>query len=275
MEESFKQSNKVERKSLTSLSVVNVGRQKCTPGYQWGPGVRDHYLIHYISEGRGTYTTGGQTYPLVAGDTFLATPDTEILYRADEEEPWTYSWVGFTGTDAPVILGRTDFSDTCPVLKGIPYGKALEDQLAQINAAFGNGFPHAVEMAGQLYLLLSIMVKNASHQRIEEKTSGQAENVRHAIDYISSRYSYNISIEEIAAYVGVSRGTLVRQFEEEVHISPKKYVDRFRIRRAADLLEKTDLPIASVAASVGYESGLYFSKVFKKIMHVTPSAYRK
>lgn len=275
MDKSFKESNKVQKKSLTSLSVVNVGKQKCTSGYLWGPGVRDHYLIHYISAGKGTYRTGGNTYELKAGDAFLAMPDTEICYQADTEDPWTYEWVGFTGTDTPVILARTDFSDIHPVLQQIPYGRDIEDQLAHINAAFGNGFPHAVEMAGQLYLLLSLFVRNAAQKKGGDISTDQANNVRHAIEYISSRYSYNISIEEIAAYVGVSRSTLARQFKNEIKTPPKEYLDRFRICRAAYLLENTNLPIASVAASVGYENGLYFSKVFKRIMHVSPSDYRK
>lgn len=275
MTESFKESNKVRRNSLTSLSVVNVGKQRCSPGYQWGPGVRDHYLIHYISAGKGTYSTGGATYSLHQGDSFLAFPDGEIMYRADDDDPWTYEWVGFTGTDTAVILDRTDFTETCPVLCGLSYGQEIEEKLASINSAFGNGLPQAVEMAGQLYLLLSVFVRHAADTQKEDAGTEEANNVRHAIEYIASRYSYNISVEEIAAYAGVSRSTLFRHFVKEIHISPKEYLDRFRIHRAVHLLESTNLPIASVAASVGYENALYFSKVFKRIMHVSPSEYRK
>ena len=43
----YKNSYKVTEKELVSLSVYNVGFQKCDALYQWGPGIRDHYLIHY------------------------------------------------------------------------------------------------------------------------------------------------------------------------------------------------------------------------------------
>ena len=98
MADEFKSSNKVKERSVVSLSVYNVGNQKCTPGYEWGPGIRDHYLIHYVSSGKGTYTVHGITYELEAGDAFLVRPNTEISYRADNKEPWTYYWVGFAGT---------------------------------------------------------------------------------------------------------------------------------------------------------------------------------
>ena len=55
MTDTFKNSYKVKEKETVSLSVYNVGFQKCEPRYQWGPGVRDHYLIHYIVSGKGIY----------------------------------------------------------------------------------------------------------------------------------------------------------------------------------------------------------------------------
>ena len=54
----FKNSYKSDGAALP-LSVKNVGFQQCTPGYRWGAGVRDHYLIHYVVSGRGTFTGGG------------------------------------------------------------------------------------------------------------------------------------------------------------------------------------------------------------------------
>ncbi len=271
--ETFKLSNKVQKRAMISLSVYNVGRQKCMPGYSWGPGVRDHFLIHYIRSGSGYYQTNGTVYKLHAGDVFLAYPESEISYQASIDDPWTYEWVGFSGTDAGAILNHTDFSKEAPVLHAVPYGDALRHQLGRINAAFGNTLEHAVQMTGELYLLLSILVSNATLAPAQKTTD--IENVRRAADYISSRYSYAITVEDIAAYVGVSRSTLFRQFQKVENISPKEYLDRFRIQRAAALLESTDLTIDSVAQSVGYDNGLYFSKVFRKYLGEAPSSYRK
>ena len=50
MNHNYKNSYKVSEKELVSLSVYNVGFQKCDPLYQWGPGIRDHYLIHPATE---------------------------------------------------------------------------------------------------------------------------------------------------------------------------------------------------------------------------------
>ena len=70
MSENYKNSYKATDKELVSLSVYNVGCQRCDPGYQWGPGIRDHYLIHYIISGKGSYRVKGSTHHLEAGDVF-------------------------------------------------------------------------------------------------------------------------------------------------------------------------------------------------------------
>lgn len=272
MSETFKFSNKVQEKSMVSLSVYNVGRQKCRPSYQWGPGIRDHYLIHYITAGRGAYTVGSTRYDLEAGDVFLVYPGTAVSYRADSEDPWEYRWVGFAGSDAALIMDSTDFTPQKPVLYAVPYGSQLSSSLRRINRSFGNTFQNAVEMTGELYLTLNLFVANASHTA----SAGPADfsNVRKAMDFIDSHYSYAISIEDVAGYVGVSRSTLFRQFRKYMNCSPKEYLDSYRIRHAAKLLRETDLPVASIAASVGYDNGLYFSRAFHARKNISPTEYR-
>ena len=114
MTQDFKYSFKAAQREELSLTVYNTGFQKCPPGYGWGPGVRDHYLLHYIVSGRGTYDAGGRTFTPGAGEAFLAFPDTPIFYRADREEPWEYYWVGFAGPSAGLLLARRLFPGNAP-----------------------------------------------------------------------------------------------------------------------------------------------------------------
>ena len=83
MNDQYKNSYKATAKELVSLSVYNVGYQLCDAGYQWGPGIRDHYLIHYIISGKGTYEVHHEVHSLSAGDAFLVYPNTEVIYRAE------------------------------------------------------------------------------------------------------------------------------------------------------------------------------------------------
>lgn len=272
MEQKYKNSYKVTEKELVSLSVYNVGFQKCDSLYQWGPGIRDHYLIHYVVNGVGYYEVNNQTFTLKEGDSFLVYPNTEILYYADEETPWEYAWVGFTGSDAAMILSATDFSKAKPVIYNTPFGEDIRRQILHIYDARGNEFNHAVEMTGRLYTMLAIFM----HGQTNTSTTNTANSyVQKGVEYISSNYSYPISVEDIANYVGLSRSQLFRSFETVLQVSPKEYLTDFRIRQSCYLLEHSNLSITAIANSIGFENSLYFSKTFHNKKGMSPKEYRK
>lgn len=267
---SFKQSYKTRQHEMTALSVYNVGLQKCTPLYQWGPGVRNHYLIHYCVAGRGQYQCGGYSYAVEAGDAFLVLPDTEISYHADARDPWEYVWVGFSGTDAQSILQCTPFSAGHLVLH-LADGEAFRQAILRIYEARGAEFVHAVRMTGALYSALALLMAESPPPRDGDTAS---QYVRKAAVYIEHHYAYAISVMDIAAYVGIDRSHLYTVFKQVLHVSPKEYLTGFRIRKACALLREPSLSIAAVANSVGFENNLYFSKVFHKRMGLSPSQYR-
>ncbi|MER2024097.1 MAG: AraC family transcriptional regulator [Eubacteriales bacterium] len=270
--EIFKVSNKVREKSMMALSVCNVGRQQCTPGYKWGPGVRDHFLIHYITGGKGTYTVGDRERPLSAGDVFIVFPGMEISYQADQEDPWSYEWVGFNGSDARALLNASDFAPDRLVMEKIAYGDRLHSSLCAVYDSYGSEFYNTVAMTGHLYGLLALLAEKAEF--VDPLRDRDAEIVRRAIAFIDSRYSYTISIEDVAHFVGVSRSTLFRMFIRYLEISPKEYLERYRIRKASALLRTTDLTVGSIATSVGYDNGLYFSKAFRRMTGQSPTECR-
>ena len=274
MEETYKYSYKADENLLTSLSVYNAGHQKCGPGYQWGPGVRNHYCIHHIISGSGYYSVNGTTCKLSAGDTFILYPDTEVRYYADQEKPWEYAWVGFMGTDAASIIHPTDFTKEKPFIEnGGPPPRLLRNQLSRIYEVKGNSHEAAVAMTGALYTLLSTLMHYSSSR--ETAKDIQLTYVEKAKAYISTSYSYPITVEDVAAYVGISRSYLYRSFQAYEQQSPKVYLSSFRIKQACLLLKETSLSIAAIAYSVGFENNLYFSKAFKKQIQVSPSEYRR
>lgn len=110
-----KQSYKQSYTDNVELSIFNCGHEYCQPGHTWGPGVRDHYLIHLVVAGKGVYQVNGAAYNLQEGDLFLAKPNQLITYAADETDPWEYYWVGFNGACANKLVQQTPFSDVQPV----------------------------------------------------------------------------------------------------------------------------------------------------------------
>ena len=273
MQDIYKYSYTVENKLMNSLSVYSVGHQRCFPGHQWGPGIRDHYLIHHVINGKGYYETRGKIYSLKKGDTFLVYPNTQVRYWADEKDPWEYAWVGFAGSDAISLMANTEFTEGAPVLAQAEISENIEAQLLEIYATKGNQFCDAVSMTGALYTLMSILIKNSNQERKEK--NHQSVYLERALQYIAERYSYPITVEDVAAYTGVSRSYLFRIFQKLMNKSPKDYLADYRLRQSCQLLAESKLSITAVAHSVGFEDNLYFSKAFKKYTGKTPSQYRE
>ena len=274
MEASYKHSYKTGENLLNSLSVYNVGYQKCDPEYQWGPGVRDHYCIHHILSGSGCYCTGTVSKHLVEGDTFILYPGVELRYQADADKPWEYAWAGFMGADAASLIRNTEFSRETPyILKGRIPTEKIRDGLERIYNAKGNTYEAAVAMTGEMYSLLAVFMHYAEHE--EKEKAIQLTYAEKAESYIETNYSYPITVEEIASYVGISRSHLFRSFQNYMNRSPKEYLTEYRIKQACRLLRETDLSVSAIAYSVGFENNLYFSKAFRKQKGESPSEYRK
>ena len=270
-QKNYKLSYKTQR-HLTSLFVLNAGSQKCEGGYGWGPGIRDHFLIHYVALGSGRYTAGGKTHHVRAGQAFIAYPGETISYNADEQDPWEYIWVGFGGSDARFLLEQTDFSPQKPVIS--TGGGRLKELLMAIYRSHGSKAHDSVRMSGCLYMLLSYLMECAKKQS-DAAGDAMLAYVRRAAEYVSDNYARPITVDDMANYAGVSRSWLYRSFKQHLSVSPIFYLNSFRIEQARILLSHRSLSVSEVSCSVGFDDPFYFSKVFKSHIGQSPRAYIK
>lgn len=267
MDRIYKDSRKLERRTA-SLFVQNTGRQQCAGGYGWGPGIRDHFLLHHILSGRGTCVIGEQRYELVSGDTFLVYPGTTVHYFASEEEPWEYVWVGFNGMDAERYVELTDFSRENPVLRG---EQALAELVENIYQAYGTAPWEHLAMTGRLYAMLSYLVANAKTDPARQKEGTDC--AESAADYIINHFAQPLSVEALAERLSVSHSSLYRKFMKRYQMSPKRFLLSYRIDRACILLSTTDHSVQEVSNSVGFDDPFYFSRVFKEEKGMSPRRY--
>ena len=273
MNEAFKHSVKNSPDESISLSVTYSGHEKCSSGQRWGKGIRQQYILHLVVSGKGTYITPDGSFELSEGDMFLIRPYTEIEYYADENDPWEYLWVNFTGADAEILLKRTDFTLENPVIHNC--NPEIKSTLEDIIANAGTTRYETTALTGRLYILLSLLMK---HSRRASSLSSREQEKRRIIkaakDFVATNYPISVSVEDIAAAANVSRTTLFRIFKSELNTTPVDYLTFYRITQAKQLLSETGLPVTAVARSSGYEDNLYFSRVFRKITGFTPTEYR-
>ncbi|MDY3918741.1 MAG: response regulator [Candidatus Limivivens sp.] len=105
------------------------------------------------------------------------------------------------------------------------------------------------------------------------KKSPKSRDIKVLLDYIDTHYTQDIGLSELAELVNMSPANLSIFFKEQVGMSYIKYLTRIRIDRAKDLLRSGE-KASDIGEMVGYNDYRYFSQVFKKLEHMTPSEYR-
>ena len=102
----------------------------------------------------------------------------------------------------------------------------------------------------------------------------KADTISIAIEYMERNYAQNITLDELAKKVFVSKAYLSRIFKEVTQMSFLYSLNKIRIEKSKYYLKYTDLSISAIALKVGYSNSEYYSKMFKKITHLSPTEYR-
>ena len=228
----------------TAISLDYCGREDCIKGWKFGPYVRESYVIHMVKKGKGTFTIAGKTYELGPGQAFIIRPGEETTYRADDDDPWSYMWVGFHGYRAEDFIEAMGYVKGSPIIKieqmdtcAECINKMLEySQITRIN--------EVKRMSALMLLFATIMEDNASDAQ-------ESDNI-----------------------IGISRSHLTGSFKKEMGVSPQEYLINFRLEKAASLLRSSKEQINIIAYQCGYEDSLSFSKAFKQKFGMSPKSFR-
>ena len=101
------------------------------------------------------------------------------------------------------------------------------------------------------------------------------QEIKKALEFIQKHYNRDITLKEIAAYVGMNESYFSYVFKKTVRKNFISYLNEVRIERAKELITDSAASLNLIAEKVGYGNYAYFSKVFKAATGVPPNDYRK
>lgn len=101
------------------------------------------------------------------------------------------------------------------------------------------------------------------------------DKVRLAQSRMRERLHQLVSIEQLAAELAISDRQLKRRFAQATGLSPVKYLQKERLKRACQLLENSRLTSARIAGEVGYQDESNFRRLFKRELGMTMEHYRR
>lgn len=254
------------------LNMYQCGIEQCHASHEAGPSLRDHYLIHYILEGSGTFYMDDVKYNLTQGQGFLIPPNVIAYYLADQDTPWTYVWVGFHGLKADTYLQRANITRHTPIFNY--QGDSLKDYIFQMMDVDTFSAYRDLQLQGYLFLFISELVKNAPSDS-SSKHSTTDIYIKEAMTFIENNYSRPIKISDIANNLSIDRSYFSNLFKKTLQKTPQEFLLEYRMNKACELMGNPNLSISNIALSVGYTDAFNFSKMFKKIKGTSPSDYRK
>lgn len=263
----------VVNKENFDLIVYQCGMEKCNASHSYGPAVRDHFLIHFIIEGKGCFYVDNKCYKLEKNQGFLICPDIVTYYEADSKSPWEYAWIGFKGVKAESYLKQANL-DRSNLVFAHPDGIILKSCFDDMRKAAKLRYGADLRLQGILGVFLSELIE------IAEKQQAGSENfkdvyIKKVLQFIETNYSRDISISDISQHIGLNKNYFSSFFKENLHMTPQEYLIKYRINKACELMKNKNLTVAEISCSVGYTDSLCFSKIFKKVKGCCPREYMK
>ena len=106
-------------------------------------------------------------------------------------------------------------------------------------------------------------------------TSGQNIYIKKAVSYIQANYNQNLSVKEVAEYLGISEPYLQKMFRNNLNVSIHAFINQTRIAKAKNLIANTNFPIKKIAKDIGYNSIQSFIENFKSVAGCTPTEFKE
>ena len=99
--------------------------------------------------------------------------------------------------------------------------------------------------------------------------------LRRVLDHIAAHLSGDTSLQRLAELAGLSPSHFALAFRQSTGLPPHRYVLQQRVERAKELLTDPQLSLAQVGYAAGFASQAHFTTVFRKLVGITPAAYRR
>lgn len=274
----------VPRKIITDLCVSNPiikGAFVTDIGYY--PKARYHFrqrlhgidqnILIYCVEGKGSAQIGKRKYAM-GPDTFVVIPaGSAHSYAADENDSWTIYWAHFKGPSADVIVDamiKQHHGHSGIITFQQKRLHLFEDIYASLERGYGNDNLCYANMC--LWHFLSSFMYDDKFNLSEKKQS--ADVVELSINYMQQQLSNMLTLANISQSVNLSASHYSSIFRKKTGFSPMEYFNHLKIQKACQYLIFTDLRVKEIAYKLGMEDPYYFSRMFNKLMGVSPNHYR-
>ncbi len=229
------------------------------------PFFRPVHLVHLVTKGSGLLKTDTGNFEILTGSIFFAFPGR--FYEIEANDEFQYMYISFTGECVGVIFERLGINAKNPVFHD--FNNITEfwlESIRRINPTNANILPESV----LLYTLS--FISDGENQVLSPKNTESFNNT--IVEYVNMHYTdADISLKQIAGIFSYSQKYVSFLFKKITNVGFNDYINHLRIQHALSLIDDSVTSITQISELCGYSDPLYFSKVFKKKIGVSPTVY--
>ena len=258
--------------TLQDLFVTATGHFPNAPGHyvERRNGIADTIMIRVL-HGSG-WVEGAARQDALAGELVFIPPCIPHSYGASDADPWMIEWIHFRGACAPRFADLFGASGGIRVLGGDFEGSDFPP-FSHIYETLEGGYTplNLLRTAAHLRAILTEI-----YARLLDGLPRSAEaRVRTSMEWMQAHSTARISLAALANAAGLSVPHYCSLFRRLAGYPPIEHLRRLNIQRACQMLNTSLLPIGEIAARLGWDDPLYFSRCFRRVTGKSPKAWRE
>jgi AraC-like DNA-binding protein len=258
---------------LLELLPSDVGHFPHAEGhYVERPAGAPQLVLIYCVQGEG-WLRMEQTWRVRPGQALVIPPGAPHAYGADASSPWTIYWIHLAGAKARRAGSLITEGVGSPICQ-VGLDPALPPLFEEILDLLDRGYASA--RLFQASACLGQLV--AAFAAVAARRGGPGETlddrVEQVIETMHRQLGDRLGVAELAAEARLSPSYFAAAFKRKTGFAVLDYFLRLKMQRACLLLDSTGLPVKAIAADLGFDDPLYFSRCFHRVHECSPTEYR-
>lgn len=268
--------NHISSNLTKNLYLTDVGYfPQARSHYRKRPHGCNEYILIYCVEGYGCIHINDTKHQLTPNSFYIIKAHTPHCYFANEKDPWSIYWVHFGGNFSDIFYEKFNKLDQGNHVI-IPFESNRAAEFEYIIDLIG------IELSKDVFEYTCILLYKTigsflyyslrSKSKIANTTESLIEEIK---EYLNKNVREKLTISMIADEFNKSNSSIFSLFKQNTGYSIIHYFNLIKIQHTCELMNLTTMPLKEISYTLNFQDPLYFSRLFKKYMGVSPTEYRK